>query len=333
MTSTGQIFPTAAVTAAESPWLDNDWTTPANVTADDGNTANVTAASYDSPDQTFVLKTYAFDFSAIPDGSTIVGVTCRVNAWYRSGQGSGSLDLLQLLDVSRAKVGTNQCATPVPLTTTNTTIITKGSASDLWGNVLTAAWVKDPDFGVAIGILATAANADVDVDYVTLEIEYTAPPGPQSVTSTAPGSITLTGNDFTITPGAVSITATAPGSVQIVGNDFTLTNPPPAQNVTSTGQGVIQLAGNDFSRRNPPLAHSLTSTAPGTIQLAGNDFSDRQSAVSGTSVEASVDLGGRRNIKKNSMKPEEDKSANAAKLEGAAGGQTIDGEVKEKSKA
>jgi hypothetical protein len=176
MATTGEKYPTLAVTAAESPWIDNDWTTPTNVYSDNAATANVTATSFDSPDQTYVLKATGFDFSSIPDGSTILGVTCRVNAWYRSGQGAGSMDLMQLLDVSKAKVGTNQCATPVALTTVNTTIITKGGAADLWGNALTAAWVKDPDFGVALGILATAANADVDIDYVTLEIEYTPPP-------------------------------------------------------------------------------------------------------------------------------------------------------------
>lgn len=173
MATTGQVFPTTAVTAAESPWLDNDWTAPTAVTADDGVTANVIAASFDSPDQTFVLKAQGFDFSVIPNGSPINGVTARINAWFRAGQGSGSLDLCQLLDTSSAKVGTNQCATPVALTTTTTTIITKGSASDLWGNALDSAWVKNANFGIALGILATAANADVDIDYVTLEIDYT----------------------------------------------------------------------------------------------------------------------------------------------------------------
>jgi sec-independent protein translocase protein TatA len=45
------------------------------------------------------------------------------------------------------------------------------------------------------------------------------------------------------------------------------------------------------------------------------------------------DLGGAVKGFKDGMKTDEDKSPNAAKLEGAAGGQTIDGEVKEKSKA
>jgi len=173
--TTGEKYPTLGESVSEAPWSDNAWTTPTNIYADDGATANVTEATFDSPDQTYVLKATGFDFSAIPDGSTINGVIVRVNAWYRSGQGSGSMDLLQLLDTSKAKVGTNQCATPVALTTTDTTVITKGSSTDLWGNALTAAWVKNANFGVAIGILATAANADVDVDYVTIEIYYTPP--------------------------------------------------------------------------------------------------------------------------------------------------------------
>jgi sec-independent protein translocase protein TatA len=45
------------------------------------------------------------------------------------------------------------------------------------------------------------------------------------------------------------------------------------------------------------------------------------------------DLGGAVKGFKEGMKTEEDKAPNAAKLEGAGTGQTIDGEVKDKSKA
>lgn len=176
MATTGQVYPTSAVTSAESPWLDEDWATPGNVTSDDGNTANITGPQYDNGDQSYVLKAQGFDFSAIPDGATIVGVTARINAWYSAG--GGSLDLAQLLNTSGAKVGTNLCVTPVTLTTSDTTVITRGGAANLWGNALTAAWVKDPDFGIALGIQATANNADVFLDYVTLEIEYTPPAPP-----------------------------------------------------------------------------------------------------------------------------------------------------------
>jgi hypothetical protein len=65
----------------------------------------------------------------------------------------------------------------VALTAIDSNIVTKGSSSDLWGNALTEAWVKDADFGVAIGNAATAANTDVNVDYVTIEVFYTAAAG------------------------------------------------------------------------------------------------------------------------------------------------------------
>src|SRR4030067_344365 len=110
MATTGAKYPTAAVTVSENPWLDNDWTTPGNIYADDGATANVTAATFDRPDQTFFLKASPFAFSAIPDGSTIDGVICVVNCWYANG--SVSIDLMQLLNTSLAKVGTNP--TPPP---------------------------------------------------------------------------------------------------------------------------------------------------------------------------------------------------------------------------
>lgn len=211
MAVAGPAFPTAATTAAEAPWSDNDWTSPGSVTADDGTSASCTAATFDSPDQTYVLKATGFDFSEIPDGSTINGVTCRVNAWYNLTTGTGSLDLCQLLDATGAKVGTNQCATPVALTLTNTTVITKGGASDLWGNALTAAWVKDPDFGVALGVLATQANSDVFIDYVTLEIDYTAPVTPN--TGSASGSVSWSGS----ATGTRTSSGASSGSLAYVG--------------------------------------------------------------------------------------------------------------------
>src|SRR3972149_10087168 len=105
MATTGPKFPTAAETVAETPWGDANcqWVNPTNVGADDGSTASVTHASFDSPDQTYVLKAYTFDFSAIPNGSTINGVTARVNAWYAVAV--GARDLLQLLGTARGTAG------------------------------------------------------------------------------------------------------------------------------------------------------------------------------------------------------------------------------------
>lgn len=246
MTSTGQVYPSAAETVAESPWSDTNclWVNPGNIYADDGVSAEVTHSSFDTPDQTYVLKAYTFDFSSIPDGSTILGVTCRINIWYAVA--GVSLDLLQLLNTARVKVGTNQCATPVALTTNNTTIITKGGAADLWGNALTAAWVKDADFGVAIGCLATGANSDVFCDYVTLEIEYTAP-----AFVTGAGTIAAVSS----VAGAGQVTKTGSGSVAAVS--------------AVNGAGTLVLTGTGQITALSALAGSGQLTLTGAGLIAG----------------------------------------------------------------
>lgn len=174
--TTGEKFPTLGEAVAEGAWADDIWVTPTNIYSDNAATANITATTFDSGDQSYVLKATGFDFSSIPDNATILGVTVRVNAWYRSGQGTGSIDLVQLLDTAKAKGGTNK-AGPTVLTTVNSTVITYGSGTDLWGLALTPAWVKSSNFGVALGVLSTAANTDVDVDYITIEISYSVPAG------------------------------------------------------------------------------------------------------------------------------------------------------------
>src|SRR3990167_6677110 len=183
MATTGVKYPTLGESISESPWSDNTWTTQTNIYADDGATASITATSYDSPDQSRVLKATGFDFSAIPDGATIDGVIVRVNTWYANG--GVSIDLAQLLDTNKAKVGTNQYATAEALGTSDALIKTAGGATDKWGNALTPAWVKNANFGVGLGFLATGADADVFVDYVTIEVYYTD-------------------NNVTVTPGTIS---------------------------------------------------------------------------------------------------------------------------------
>ena len=273
--TTGEVYPTLGESVREPPWSNEVWLTPENIYTDDGNTANVLGKNFDDPDQTRVLKATGFGFSAIPDNSTIQGVIVRVNSWYRSGQGSGSMDLLQLLDTSKAKVGTNQCATPVALSTDDTTIITKGSSGDLWGNALTAAWVKNANFGVAIGILATAANADVDVDYVTIEIYYTPPA--VSVTldqetfdygimnnNTASSTLALwAGVGITATNGDVI------ANFSIYGADTTGGGSGWTLAADNTGNNYIHKFCNDTDDdcTSPPTNYSTLTTSPQDLKL------------------------------------------------------------------
>jgi hypothetical protein len=198
--TTGQVAPATAVSAAFSTHNSNAWVSPtaaltgpdATSNSDTTHCASITAATFDSPDQGEVLELTGFDFSAIPDGATVLGVTCRVGAFFTTGQGSGSIDLVQLMIGGAVSGSTNQAASPVALTGTFTDSYTFGSSSDLWNEPLEAGSGTNADikktttFGVAIGMKATAANADVFIDWVTLEVEYTSPlAGARSMTVTA----------------------------------------------------------------------------------------------------------------------------------------------------
>jgi hypothetical protein len=179
MATTGAQSPTVAASVSESPWSDNAWVNPTNIYA--AGEAEVSAATFDAGDQTHVLKATKYDFSVIPDTATIDGVQVIINARYANAL--VSIDLCQLLDVSGAKVGTNLAATPVDLTTSAANY-TFGDSTNSWGNSLTASWVKDIDFGVAIGCLAGStgnSNNDVFIDSVTMEVWYTEAAGPTNV--------------------------------------------------------------------------------------------------------------------------------------------------------
>lgn len=215
MATTGAKAPTAASTTSETGWAGNAWLTPQNLYG--AGDAAITAATFDANVYSQVLRAYTFDFSAIPDGSTIQGVQVVVgNAQYATA--ICALGLGQLLDEAGARVGTNQYATPVNLTTTDANY-TKGGATDTWGNALTAAWVKNANFGVGLGIIVGASNnCDVFIDSVTMEVWYTAPAASDTPITPTVGSVSVAGVasilGLGMAPPAGSLSATGEGGTQ-----------------------------------------------------------------------------------------------------------------------
>ena len=151
-------YPTAASTALVGDHSDNDWSDEGNIFGDDGSNASITNASFDSPDQSYIMYGVTFDFSGLPADITIDGVTVKLNAYYADG--GVSIDYLYLLDADGAVQGNNAADPAIPLDTGVNDIITEGGAADLWGATLTRAIVNDADWGVAVGVIATGANAD-----------------------------------------------------------------------------------------------------------------------------------------------------------------------------
>jgi hypothetical protein len=169
MSTTGPIFPRSASTLSESGWTGNTWLTPENLYGA-GNAA-ITAATFDQGVKSYVLRAYGFDFSGIPDGSTIAGVQVGIGGAYYA-TGLCSLAMARLLTAQGSQAGTNQYATPTVVTTTAANY-TKGGAADLWGNVLDSAWVKSSLFGVGIGVSVQSNNCDVFINSLSMEVWYT----------------------------------------------------------------------------------------------------------------------------------------------------------------
>ena len=157
MASTGNVF---AGTGENNAGIGaTAWTSPGNVVSD-----NTTDATCDAAASSQYQVARNFNFSAIPAGATIVGVTVRVEASEHSG-GTESLNA-QLQNESGTLVGSSQAQT---LNGTTKAVYTYGSTSDLWSATLTRAIVQDADFGVRLWF--TTAH-DVRIDYVTVAVEY-----------------------------------------------------------------------------------------------------------------------------------------------------------------
>lgn len=162
-------YPTVVTTQSVLPEDDDNWVNPNNIKADDAAYASITAATFDSPDISYRIKAQGFDFSTIPDGTTIHGIIVEIERYNDSGE-TGADYRVQLLDASGALVGDNKKLAGNWETTP--TVKSYGGTEDGWNAGLTSAMVKDPDFGVVLSVQATTANADIYVDYIRISVYY-----------------------------------------------------------------------------------------------------------------------------------------------------------------
>jgi hypothetical protein len=158
MPSTGNIFPG---TGENNTGIGaTGWTSPGNVTADDAADATCNAAA---SSQYLVARN--FNFSGIPVGAEIDGITVRIEASEHSA-GTEGLNA-QLQSETGALIGSSKSAT---ISGTGKAIYTYGGAADTWGATLTRAIVQDADFGVRFWF---TTSHDVRIDFATIAVEYT----------------------------------------------------------------------------------------------------------------------------------------------------------------
>lgn len=167
--NTGEKFPTVAT----DPTAGVRWLNFNNIKVQDGATADYNLVSGASGFVTVPLTGSGFDFSSIPDNSTILGVVFRQRALCTT---AGAYRDNEVRLVSSAF--------PNGISTTNKaggflpgvalTDFTYGSSGDLWGEQLTTAIIKDPSFGVLVKWQKAnaAAAQSVHVDAYAMTVYY-----------------------------------------------------------------------------------------------------------------------------------------------------------------
>jgi len=142
---------------------DQAWSTPENITADDGSNAT-SNPDFAKTTQTLVGTNFGF---SIPTGSTIDGIEVLVQATGDTATHTTEINVRK----DGSTVGTEK-SQGVAYTTTMTDF-TFGSVSDLWDLSVTAAEVNSSNFGTRFRILDDASFA---VDVMKIKVTYTEAP-------------------------------------------------------------------------------------------------------------------------------------------------------------
>lgn len=177
MATQGPFQPDSGATLSNAGTSENAeaWVNPGNITADDGTTASITAATYDTPDISQLLVASDFDFT-IPTGATINGIEVFVERSNAAGAASDNRVQLAKGTAFANLVGDNKADTALDWPAT-LTIKTYGGAADLWGTTWTPAEINATTFAVMLSVQADAANTDVAVDAISVTVHYTPPVG------------------------------------------------------------------------------------------------------------------------------------------------------------
>jgi hypothetical protein len=154
--STGDVFPNNG--SNNNGIGTTAWTLPSEITANDGSDAT---CSTTSSSQYLVASSFNF---TLPAGAIIKGITVKIEA-SESSPGSETLNA-RLQDNNGNLFGNTKTNS---INGTGKLVYTYGSASDLWGATITKAIVETVSFGVRFWY---TTSHDVQVDYVTMAIEY-----------------------------------------------------------------------------------------------------------------------------------------------------------------
>lgn len=223
------------------------WVNPNNIFLDDG-----VFATNGPPGNTAFIQGSGFDFSFLPPGSVITGISVRIKG-LSSIAGTTWMKNIQLVipdpnsatgwHLSVGDKGTGTFQTQTGLTLANTSF-SFGGSNDLWGEVITPAMLQDPAFGIRVRVDHTGAGVTISLDCFTITVTY-VPPTRQvyirNATATAPADISIWILHYSIDAGSFTdISNPAVGFLTFWGP---VTGNPSQDEADSTNAGMTRVIG------------------------------------------------------------------------------------------
>lgn len=259
------------------------WTNPLNATVSDN--AYATASNVIRSTTTNYLNCTGFNFSAVPAGSTITGITVFVE---RKTSGGTIRDSLVYM-IKGGVVSTLYNGKTATAYTTTDVNEAHGGPANLWGTTWTVADVQAANFGVAFAAYNTSTfsntNRTVSVDVIQVEVDYTAPAPPDHIRiehnggacsgASAPAQITLKACNDAACSTLYTVTSVTGINLAPAGAGYTWT-PANPQTISGGINSAITLA-----RSTAGTATLAITGTPSPAPLGGYECYNTNSGVSG----------------------------------------------------
>lgn len=198
-----------------------------------------------------------FDFSSVPDGAEIVGVEVRVRRKAETASTIKDYELKLIEGPTPTLLGSNKADT-TNWHPTAYAYASYGGASDVWGATLTAAGVKDSNFGVGVKFQCSSLPSSAKgawVDVIEMRITYIENGGPLESISAISTTETFTESVSVLVPVAqTSASATSETASPKVRVDV------PQE---SAGESVTSEEANSAVRMLVPFSETSSSATGG----------------------------------------------------------------------
>lgn len=169
MANTGIVYPSTGSNVTGLGTI--AWADTGNIVSDNNTNATAAFGSGSGASTNWLVAT-GFDFSSIPDGSTIDGIVMEMGISASTGNRCSDTDVYLTKNGTATSGADKATGTNVTTTEVNRTY---GGVSDTWSASPTASEVKASTFGAMIRLAQGLGSTTARVDYIRLTVYYTPP--------------------------------------------------------------------------------------------------------------------------------------------------------------